>query len=125
MTDKQNFATKSDLRRLETKVDGLGKKVSGLGMKVENNSKKIDKFHREILAFKWEIDKRLQDGQERMERLVTKFKDEIVGHIDPVMKELARTREEQAIMGHQINQHEEKLANHEVRVAHLEATPQL
>jgi len=100
MTDKQNFATKNDLKRLETKVDGLGKKVSGLGMKVENNSKKIDKFHREMLGFKWEIDEKLQDGQERMERLVTKFKDEIIGHIDPVLKELTRTREEQAIVAH-------------------------
>jgi len=120
MTDKQSFATKSDLKKLENK---LGRRIDGNTKAIEELLKKVDDNGKEMLAFKWEIDKKLQDYQERTEGLITKFKDEIIGHIDPVLKELTRMREEQAIIGHQMNEHGEKLEDHEKRISRLETAP--
>ena len=92
MTNKQNFATRSDIKKL--------------GKAIETNRKAI-------LAFKGEVGKRFDEQDEKSERMITGFKDEILSHIDPVMKELETEREERTILGHQVDDHEK-------RISHLE-----
>lgn len=100
MAKKQDYATKSDIKRLE---------------------KAIKKNREDILAFKRDTDKRFQTHEEKIEIMITGFKDEILNHLDEIMKELTTSREEQIIIGHQTTEHEEKPEDHEKRIIHLEA----
>lgn len=99
MTSKQNLATKTDIKRLEKAIVGNREEIKG--------------FKQEFLAFKWEVDKKIESVKEELGAMMTKFKNEILSHIDPVMKELATSREERTILGHRVDDHEK-------RISHLE-----
>ncbi|PIS14486.1 hypothetical protein COT64_02325 [Candidatus Shapirobacteria bacterium CG09_land_8_20_14_0_10_39_12] len=112
MTGK-NFATKSDIKRLEKAIMANREAIEGNREAIVGNSQEIKSLRQEFSAFKWEVDKKFQDIKEELGAMITKFKDEILSHIDPVMKELAAAREERAILGHQVDDHEK-------RISHLE-----
>lgn len=112
-----NLATKKDIGLLKTDIKKLDKRLTGA---IENNQKAIEGNRREILGFKGEMDRKFIDHQEHTEKMVTRFKDEILRAIDVVMKEISAMREEFTIFGHQFNRHEEKIEDHETRITHLE-----
>lgn len=129
MTNKQNLATKkdvkilrSDVKELKGNVKGLKSDVKRLGEAVKGNTKAIEVNGKDILGFKWEVDKRFIALQERMEKMFTDLKDYIFNLIDPTMKELETMRQEQIVISHQTTEHEEKLEDHEKRITHLEAS---
>jgi|TARA_B100001971_G_C18173631_1_gene528648 BMFP domain-containing protein YqiC len=47
--------------------------------------------------------------EKRLEKKITEFKDETLNHVDAVMKEVVTTREEQAAIGHRVDNHEERI----------------
>jgi len=123
MAAKQNLATKTDIKRVEKKVDGnsasiklLTEKVDGnsasiklLTEKVDGNSKDIKVLSVKVDTNRYQLENRMDVLEERVEKMLVKFRDEILNHIDPVMKELEASRQERTILGHQIDGHEKRI----------------
>ena len=103
---KKTFATKKDL-----------KKVEG------STGKQIEELKKEILAHKWDTDKKIDDHEEKTREMITGYKDEVVNGIDKVMGELKTSREEYTIKIGKISEHNDQLEKHEQRITSLEQMP--
>lgn len=121
MTEKQNFATKNDVKRLEEAIEANRKAIEANRKAIRRNSRDIKSLEKRILALEWKMEKRFTTLEEHLEKMITNFKDEILRHLNGTVRELETAREEQTIMGHQLTEHEGKLENHEKRITHLEA----
>ena len=63
----------------------------------------------------------VDDRLERSEKKVDKRFDEVISHIDSVLKEVVTLRDEETIGAGQLRRHADELKDHESRIKRLEA----
>lgn len=128
MVSKKNNATKADVKILKTAIGDNKKAIQDNKKAIQDNKKAIQDNKKAIqsngtaikdntktiLANRFYLENKIDDQSEEFKVMITGFKDEILEHIDGVVKELEATRIEQTMMGHQID-------GHEKRISHLEA----
>jgi len=76
---------------------------------------KLDKF-----VTKDYLDERLDEMDEKLDKKLTKFRDDILTAVDGVMGELKDMREEQTLVSGKFSEHTDTLENHESRLQKLE-----
>ena len=94
MAKKQDYATNDDVKILKTDVKKIGKTVKRLEKAINGNTKAINRNGKELLSFKWVVDKRFINLEEKMKKMFTDLKNYMFNLIDPTMKELETMRQE-------------------------------
>ncbi len=104
---------------LETKVDALDKRVGVLGIKVDALDKKFDRLAVEVVK----TDARIDTLEINLTKKIDAGANRVVTLIDSFMKKVEADNRAAVLHGHMLHGHEDKLLDHDKRLAVLESKP--
>jgi exonuclease VII small subunit len=124
-------ATKNDLKKVEQKLSKhmrgmekhtgtMEKHMRGMEKHTGTMEKKISDLDKSILAYKGEIDFKVDDYFQKTEAAIKQSESRILGIVSEAMGELNTVRDTQEIVGQKAYDNAPVLDNHEERIGKLE-----